>query len=218
MLGQAVVDVQLRDLHLEPLPVRRVLDPDGSQVFWGHPGDGGHVVARRSEEVKVLLIVEIRQPSSENFFVRNSRVEHLLDVERLDVVRVQAWLDRSPACEGVNQVGQPIIALVYLLMRSRGPSLLKWLNSGNLCSRRPEIRWSVDLIGRHSLWQGTGDWCIWSPRVTCEVLSVDTELDTESWPGDSLPVGDCKESMKTLLTYSNQVHLATVGLGIFGVC
>ena len=55
-------------------------------------------------------------------------------------------------------------------------------------------------------------------RVTCEVLSVDTELDTESWPGDSLPVGDCKESMKTLLTYSNQVHLATVGLGIFGVC
>ena len=212
MLGQAVVDVQLRDLHLEPLPVRRVLDPDGSQIFRGHPGDGGHVVARRSEEVKVLLIVKIRQPSSENFFVRNSRVEHLLDVERLDVVRVQAWLDRSTACKGVNQVGQPIIALVYLLMRSRGPSLLKWLNSGNLCSRRPEIRWSEDLTDRRSLW------CICSPRVTCEVLSVDTELDTESWPGDSLPVGDCKESMKTLLTYSNQVHLATVGLGIFGVC
>ena len=213
MLGQAVVDVQLRDLHLEPLPVRRVLNPDGSQVFRGHPGDGGHVVARRSEEVEVLLIVEIRQPSGENFLVRNSRVEHLLDVERLDVVRVQAWLDRSTTCEGVNQVGQPIIALVYLLMRSRGPSLLKWLNSGNLCSRRPEIRWSEDLTD--SLWSL---WCIWSPRVTCEVLSVDTELDTESWPGDSLPVGDCKESMKTLLTYSNQVHLATVGLGIFGVC
>jgi len=27
----------------------------------------------------------------------------------------------------------------------------------------------------------------------CEVLSVDTELDTESWPGDSLPVGDEEE-------------------------
>jgi len=29
----------------------------------------------------------------------------------------------------------------------------------------------------------------------CEVLSVDTELDTESWPGDSLPVGDKAISM-----------------------
>ena len=140
MLRQTVPDAQPRDLHSQPFSVARILDPDGSQVLRGHPGDGGHVVAGRSEEVEVLLIVEIRQPSGENFLVRNSRVEHLLDVERLDVVRVQAWLDRSPACEGVNQVGQPIIALVYLLMRNRGPSLLKWLNSGNLCSRRPEIR------------------------------------------------------------------------------
>jgi len=37
VLWQAVVDVQLGDLHLEPLPVRRVLDPDGREVLRGHP-------------------------------------------------------------------------------------------------------------------------------------------------------------------------------------
>ena len=72
MLGQPVVDVQLRDLHLEPLPVRRVLDPDGSQVFRGHPGDGGHVVTGRPEEVEILLIVKICQPGSEHLLVRHS--------------------------------------------------------------------------------------------------------------------------------------------------
>jgi len=98
VLWQAVVDVQLGDLHLEPLPVRWVLDPDGSEVFRGHPGDGGHVVAGCSEQVEVLLVVEIGEPGGENLLVRDAGLEHLLDVQGLDVVCVQAWLERSSSC------------------------------------------------------------------------------------------------------------------------
>ena len=104
VLWQAVVDVQLGDLHLEPLPVRRVLDPDGREVLRGHPGDGGHVVAGCSEEVEVLLVVEVGEPGGENLLVRDSGLEHLLDVQGLDVVRVQAWLDRSSSCDQVALV------------------------------------------------------------------------------------------------------------------
>ena len=99
MLGQPVIDVQLGDLHLEPLPVRRILDPNGREVFWGHPGDGGHVVASGPKEVEILLIVKICQPSCENLLIRHSRLQHLLDIQSLDVVRVQAWLDGSPSCD-----------------------------------------------------------------------------------------------------------------------
>ena len=101
MLWQAVVDVQLGDLHLEPLPVRWVLDPDGREVLRGHPGDGGHVIAGCPEEVEVLLVVEVGEPGGENLFVRDSGLEHLLDVQGLDVVSVQAWLDRSSSCDQV---------------------------------------------------------------------------------------------------------------------
>lgn len=98
VLWQAVVDVQLGDLHLEPLPVGRVLDPDGREVLRGHPGDGGHVIAGCPEEVEVLLVVEVGEPGGENLFVRDARLKHLLDVQGLDVVCVQAWLDRSSSC------------------------------------------------------------------------------------------------------------------------
>ena len=98
VLWQAVVDVQLGDLHLEPLPVRWVLDPDGREVLRGHPGDGGHVIAGCPEEVEVLLVVEVSEPGGENLLVRDSGLKHLLDVQGLDVVRVQAWLDRSTSC------------------------------------------------------------------------------------------------------------------------
>ena len=101
VLWQAVVDVQLGDLHLEPLPVRWVLDPDGREVLRGHPRDGGHVIAGCPEEVEVLLVVEVGEPGGENLFVRDSGLEHLLDVQGLDVVRVQAWLDRSSPCDQV---------------------------------------------------------------------------------------------------------------------
>ena len=69
MLWQAVVDVQLGDLHLEPLPVRWVLDPDGREVLRGHPGNGGHVVAGVQEQLVVLLEVEVSQPSQQDFVV-----------------------------------------------------------------------------------------------------------------------------------------------------
>ena len=104
MLGQPVVDVQLGDLHLQPLPVRRILDPNGCEVFRGHPRDGGHVVASRPKEVEILLIVKICQPSCENLLIRHSGLQHLLDIQCLDVVRVQAWLDGSSSCEGINSV------------------------------------------------------------------------------------------------------------------
>ena len=107
VLWQAVVDVQLGDLHLEPLPVSRVLDPDGCEVFRGHPGDGGHVIAGCPEEVEVLLVVEVGEPGSENLLVRDARLKHLLDVQGLDVVCVQAWLDRSSSCDQV--------AIIFLL-------------------------------------------------------------------------------------------------------
>lgn len=98
MLGQPIVDVQLGDLHLQPLPVRRILDPNGSEVFWCHAGYGGHVVASGPKEMEILLIVKICQPSCKNLLVRHSRLQHLLDVQSLDVLRVQAWLDGSPSC------------------------------------------------------------------------------------------------------------------------
>jgi hypothetical protein len=48
--------------------------------------------------VEILLIVKICQPSCENLLIRHSRLQHLLDIQSLDVVRVQAWLDGSPSC------------------------------------------------------------------------------------------------------------------------
>lgn len=57
----------------------------------------------------------------------------------------------------------------------------------------------------------------------CEVLSVDTELETESCPGDSLPVGDAEErsvrepniALKRLPADREDRRLSFFG-GIFG--
>lgn len=39
-----------------------VLNADGREVFRGHPGDRGHVIAGGREEAVVLLEAEVAQP------------------------------------------------------------------------------------------------------------------------------------------------------------
>ena len=52
-----------------------LLDADGGQIFRRHPGDGWHVVAGRQEEVVILLVVQVRQPSQEYLVVLKRRLK-----------------------------------------------------------------------------------------------------------------------------------------------
>ena len=58
-------NVELGDGLLELLPMARMLYSYGCQVLWGHPGDGGQVIASREEEGVVAGELQGVQPAEE---------------------------------------------------------------------------------------------------------------------------------------------------------
>ena len=62
---KTIRNVELGDGLLKLLPMARMLYSYGCQVLWGHPGDGGQVIASREEEGVVAGELEGVQPAEE---------------------------------------------------------------------------------------------------------------------------------------------------------
>ena len=62
---KTIRNVELGDGLLELLPMARMLYSYGCQVLWGHPGDGGQVIASREEEGVVAGELQGGQPAEE---------------------------------------------------------------------------------------------------------------------------------------------------------
>lgn len=68
-MWQIVEHLQLVDPLLDPLPMMRILDANGGEILRRHARNGGQIVARGDEQLRVLLVLHLEQPVDDELIV-----------------------------------------------------------------------------------------------------------------------------------------------------